>query len=144
MKLLFRQCLAFPLFLCASMVAAGASADVVVVVSARSGVTSLSAGQITKIFLDKTDTLPNGEKAVPIDQAEGSQIRDEFYSKVLNKNSSRISAYWAKVIFAGKGHPPKQMEGNVSVRRAVADNPNAIGYIDRSTVDSSVRIVLDP
>lgn len=144
MKTLFRHYLALPLFLAVAISAANASADVVVIVSARSAVTHLTAEQVAKIFLDKTDVFPNGGKADPVDQAEGRAIRDEFYSKVLSKSSPQLAAYWARIIFTGDGHPPKQLEDNWAVKKAVADNPNAIGYIDKSAVDSSVRIILAP
>ncbi len=126
------------------MVAASAAAEVVVVVSAKSHVTSLTREQTAKIFLGKASNFPNDGNAVPIDQAEGSKIRDEFYTKVTNKSSSQLTAYWAKVIFTGGGQPPTLLEGNDAVRSAVANNPNAIGYIDKSAVDSSVRVILAP
>jgi ABC-type phosphate transport system substrate-binding protein len=140
MKISFFNCLMLALL----MPAANAIAEVVVVVSARSAITNLPAEQVAKIFLDKTDTFPDGGNAIPIDQAEGNASRDEFYAKVLNKSPAQVSAYWAKIIFTGDGHPPKRLGGNVSVRKAVADNPNAIGYIDRNSVDGSVRVILAP
>lgn len=141
---MFSGLLIFPLFLYSSIFAASANADVVVVVSAESAVTRLSAEQTTRIFLGKVTTFPNGTDAVPIDQVERNPVRDEFYSRVANKSSSQLAAYWAKIIFTGDGNPPKQMEGNESVKKAVARNPNAIGYIDKNAVDSSVRVILVP
>ena len=126
------------------MYAVSACADVVVVVSANSTVTRLTAEQVINIFLGKTDIFPNGNSAVPIDQAEGNPIREEFYSKIANKNPSQISAYWAKIIFTGDGFPPKLLKDNMAVKKAVSDNPNAIGYIDKSVVDRSVRVILAP
>jgi len=127
-----------------STVTASAHADVVVIVSAKSPITSITAEQTARIFLGKVSTLPDDGDAVPIDQAEGSAIRDEFYSKVVHKNSSQLSAYWAKVIFTGDGRPPEKLESNVAVRKAVANNPNAIGYIDKNAVNRSVRVILAP
>lgn len=144
MKPSFRNCWALFSFLALSMAAANASADVVVVVSAKSIVTSLTAEQITKIFLGKTKTFPNGGNVAPVDQAEGNPIRNEFYSKVANKSPSQISAYWARIIFTGDGQPPKLLGDNAAVKKAVADDPNAIGYIDKSAVDNSVRVILAP
>jgi ABC-type phosphate transport system substrate-binding protein len=141
---LFHNCLLPSLFLAVSMYAANAYADVVVIVSASSPVVRLTSEQIAEIFLGKADTFPNGGNAVPIDQAEGSSIRNEFYSRIANKRPSQISAYWARIIFTGEGYPPKQMEGDAVVRKAVANNPHAIGYIDQSVVDSSVRVILEP
>lgn len=121
-----------------------AQAEVVVVVSSKSSVTSLTAEQTAKIFLGKVVTFPNERTAFPIDQPEGSAIRDEFYSKVAHKNSSQLTAYWAKIIFTGEGRPPQLISGDVAVRKAIANNPNAIGYIDKSAVNRSVRVVLKP
>jgi hypothetical protein len=47
-------------------------ADVVPVVSAKSQVQELSKNQVIDIFLGRANRFPNGEPAVPIDQAEGS------------------------------------------------------------------------
>ena len=141
---IIRNCLTLPLLLAMSAVTASAHAEVVVIVSAKSPVTSLTAEQTARIFLGKTNSFPDDGDAVPIDQAEGSAIRDEFYSKVVHKNSSQLSAYWAKVIFTGDGRPPEMLESNVAVRKAVAKNPKVIGYIDKSAVDKSVRVILAP
>ena len=123
---------------------ANAQTNVVVVVSSKNPITSLTAEQTTKIFLGKVVTFPNGQTAFPIDQPEGSAIRDEFYSKVTHKNPSQLTAYWAKVIFTGDGRPPMLLADNIAVRKAIAKNPNAIGYIDKSAVNRSVRVVLEP
>jgi ABC-type phosphate transport system substrate-binding protein len=139
-----RTCLSLPLFLVLSIFTVSAHADVVVIVSAKSPITNLTAEQTARIFLGKVSSFPDDRDAVPVDQAEGSTIRDEFYLKVVHKNSSQLSAYWAKVIFTGDGRPPEKLESNVAVRKAVAKNPNLIGYIDKSAVDKSVRVILVP
>jgi ABC-type phosphate transport system substrate-binding protein len=141
---IIRYCLTVPLLLAAAMISTSAHADVVVIVSAKSHITKLTTEQTARIFLGKASNFPDDGDAVPIDQSEGSAIRDEFYSKVVHKNSSQLSAYWAKVIFTGDGHPPEKLESNVAVRKAVAKNPNVIGYIDKSAVDKSVRVILEP
>jgi ABC-type phosphate transport system substrate-binding protein len=141
---MLRNRLTFFLFLAVATASASAHADVVVIVSAKSPVKHLTAEQAAKIFLGKTSSFPDNGDAVPIDQAVGSPIRDEFYAKVTHKNPSQLSAYWAKVIFTGDGRPPAMLDGNAAVRKAVASNPNAIGYIDKSAVNKSVRVILAP
>jgi ABC-type phosphate transport system substrate-binding protein len=136
--------LKFTLLLALLSLAFSAKAEVVVVVSSKSSVTSLTAEQTAKIFLGKVVTFPNDRTAFPIDQPEGSAVRDEFYSKVTHKNASQLTAYWAKIIFTGEGRPPQLIAGDAAVRKAVANNPNAIGYIDKSAVNRSVRVVLKP
>ena len=141
---MFRNCLLLSLLVAGMAVAADSCAEVVVVVSHKSPIKSLTAEQTAKIFLGKVVTFPDGTTAVPVDQPEGSAVRDEFYAKVAHKSPSQLTAYWAKVIFTGDGRPPKLLTDNVAVRKAIAGNPNAIGYIDKSAVNRSVRVVLKP
>jgi len=129
-------------FMLLATVAASAHAEVVVIVSERSPVISLTAEQTAKIFLGKTSRFPDNGAAFPVDQVEGSEVRKEFYEKVVHKNPTQLSAYWARVIFTGNGKPPVELEGNITVRSVVAKNRNAIGYIDKRYVNRSVRVVL--
>ncbi|MFA6921364.1 MAG: phosphate ABC transporter substrate-binding protein [Gallionella sp.] len=126
------------------MFVANAYADVVVIVSARSAVNRLTAEQTGRIFLGKVNAFPGGGNVVPVDQSEGTAIRDEFYARIVRKSAAQLTAYWAKMVFTGDGFPPKLLNGNVAVKHAVSNDPEAIGYIDRSAVDSSVKVVLDP
>jgi ABC-type phosphate transport system substrate-binding protein len=116
-------------------------ADVVAVVSAKSPVTTLSMSQVADIFSSKASRFPNGVLAFPIDQAEGSAVRDEFYNKVVGKTAVQIKAYWSKIIFTGRGQPPPSVSNDIEMKKRISDNPAAIGYIDRSLVDDSVRVV---
>jgi ABC-type phosphate transport system substrate-binding protein len=113
----------------------------VVVVGAKSPVTSLSKEQASDIFLGKMLSLPGGGAAELIDQPESSALRDEFYSKVAGKSAAQAKQYWSKLAFTGKGTPPKEAGGSAEVKRMVAANPNAIGYIEKSAVDGSVKAV---
>ena len=119
-------------------------ADVVAVVSSTSPITSLSKAQVTDIFLCKVNRFPNGALAVPIDEAEGSPAREEFYVLYAGKSSAQVMSYWAKIIFTGRGQPPKAVASSLEVRKLLAANPQAIGYIERSSVDSSVKILSQP
>ena len=121
---------------------AAAHADVVVVVSASSSVTQLSKDQVADIFLGQAASFPGGGQAVPVDQ--DAAAHDEFYTRVTGKSAAQIKAYWAKQSFSGKGTPPKSVAGDDDVKKFVAANPNAIGYIERSKVDASVKTVFAP
>jgi ABC-type phosphate transport system substrate-binding protein len=116
-------------------------ADVVAVVSAKSQITTLSMSQVADIFFGRVSRFPNGVQAFPVDQAEGTAVRDEFYSKVVGKNAAQIKAYWSKIIFTGRGQPPPIVSNNIEMKKRISENPAAIGYIDRALVDESVRIV---
>ena len=124
-----------------SLASAVAMADVVAVVSAENSVTALNKSQLADIFLGKTNRFPDGTQAAPIDQAEGSAARNEFYDKIVGKTAAQIKAYWSKIIFTGRGQPPPTVSSSLEMKKRISENPAAIGYLDRSMVEDSLRVV---
>ena len=129
------------LLACASIESGARAEDVVAVVSAKSPVTVLTSSQVADIFLGKTSRFPDGSQATPIDQPEDSPVRDRFYSQVAGKSPAQVKAHWSKIIFTGRGQPPTQASSGAEVKKMIVQNPSAIGYIDSSLVDESVRVV---
>jgi ABC-type phosphate transport system substrate-binding protein len=117
------------------MAANWACADVVVVAGAGSLISSLSREQSSDIFLGKTTSV------TPLDQPESSPLREEFYSKVTGKTASQAKSHWSKLSFTGRGTPPKEGRNSDDIKRQVADNPKLVGYIEKSAVDSTVKVI---
>lgn len=118
------------------------TAQAQVVVVAGKGVADMSKEQVADIYLGRASSLPGGGTAVLIDQAEASPLRDEFYSKVTGKSAAQAKSHWSKLAFTGKGTPPKEAGSSADVKKAVAGTPGGIGYIEKSAVDDTVKVVL--
>jgi ABC-type phosphate transport system substrate-binding protein len=123
---------------------AGAHADVVAVVSAKSALKSLSKRQIADIFLGRQIRYPDGQVAVPVDQAVGATSRDEFYASFAALSPEQLKAHWAKIVFTGRGKPPKAVASAAEVKKLIGADPLTIGYLDRSAVDDSVKVLAPP
>jgi ABC-type phosphate transport system substrate-binding protein len=118
-----------------------ALADVVAVVSAKSQVDHLSKKELADLFLGRTARLPDGSQVMPVDQEEGSPARSEFYTEFVGKSPAQMREHWSKIIFTGRGKPPFAVANDAATRKLVAGNPHAIGYIDRSQLDNSVKVL---
>lgn len=128
--------------LCFSFSSALVAADIVVVVHPTNSIDAISKEDSAKIFLGKLKSFTNGESAIPLDQQEGVKERDSFYAKVAKKSNSQLKSYWSRLIFTGKGQPPRAVSNGDEVKEAIAANPNMISYMNGSEVDSSVKVVL--
>lgn len=124
------------LLLCASLFA-----EIAVIVNVNSGVESLDAETVKKIFMGKKRHFPNGLKALPVDQKAESAIFGDFYEAVADKSATAISQYRARRQFAGKGNAPRKVESAGEVIAQVKNNENMIGYVDRIDVTDEVRVV---
>lgn len=117
-----------------------ACAEIAVIVNPANG-DIISKDDISSLYLGKTKTFPGGKNAIPLDRTEGSPARVEFVSKVIDKDEAQMKAYWSRLIFTGKGVPPKIVESDTEVKEMVARNLDAIGFIDAAAVDSTVKVV---
>ncbi len=126
----------FVLFAGLCVVSMPVMAELVVVVSPKNSATTMNNEQVAQFFLGTSNSLK------PIDQSDGSPIRAEFYKKVADKEPSQVKAIWSKLVFTGKGKPPKELASSADVKKAIEADPNAIGYIEKSAVDSSVKVIL--
>ncbi len=102
---------------------------------------NLNQETVTKLYLGKQDKFPSGKKAIVIDQEPGEDIRDEFYTKVVNKNSAQLKSYWSRLIFTGQGLPPKRVLDDDEVLELITDNPNLVGYVSGEADVSGVKVL---
>ncbi|MBE0361270.1 MULTISPECIES: type 2 periplasmic-binding domain-containing protein [Pseudoalteromonas] len=116
------------------------SAEVVIVVHPSNN-SSFDQSEITKIFLGKVKSFSDGNIAVPLNQDSGSAARKEFGSNVLSKSGSQLKAYWSKLVFTGKGSPPKEVGSDADVIDLVSKNPSMIGYVGAASLTDSVKSV---
>lgn len=108
--------------------------DIVVIVNPAAK--AISKDQIADLYLGRTGGL------TPIDQTAGSAIYVKFYKQATGRDVAQVKAIWSRILFTGRGLPPKQLPDSAAVKQAIAANPNAVGYIEKSAVDASVKVVL--
>jgi ABC-type phosphate transport system substrate-binding protein len=125
--------------LCALVFAALAASniqaeDIVVIVNPAAK--AISKDQIADLYLGRSGGL------TPIDQTAGSAIYVQFYKQATGRDVAQVKAIWSRILFTGRGLPPKQLPDSAAVKQAIAANPNAVGYIEKSAVDASVKVVL--
>jgi ABC-type phosphate transport system substrate-binding protein len=131
MKIAFRTTVLTAL----TLAAAAANAEVVVIVSAKSTATTMTANDIASIYLGKSTSMKPVDNATP--------VRAQFYTTVAGKDEAQVKAIWSKLVFTGKATPPKQLPSSAEVVKAIAADPNAIGYVEKTAVDGTVKVVYE-
>lgn len=110
--------------------------ELVVVVNPKNPATRMLTEQAAQFFLGKSTVF------TPIEYDDGVAIRNDFYTKVLQKDAAQVKSIWSKLVFTGKGTAPKEFKTAAEVKKAIAADPSAIGYMDKSAVDDSVKVIL--
>lgn len=118
-----------------------AEEDIVVIVNNNTSTTSLSAEEIRKIFLSRIKYSPDSLAWIIIDYPDGHIVKHAFYKTATRKNVSALRAYRVKRAFSGKMKWPKVLLDANQVKDYVKTHKNAIAYIHKSKLDSSVRAI---
>jgi len=130
--------LAMGLTLCAAMAQDDGRLAVIVHPERRAG---LSVDEVAQIYLRRKRHWDDGETIVPLNLASGTPLRAEFSQRVLRQSEARLADYWNRRYFDGL-MPPATLASTAAVRRYVAADPRAIGYVPAAEVDRSVRVIL--
>jgi ABC-type phosphate transport system substrate-binding protein len=120
----------------AGMMTPVCATEIVVIVNQKNPATRMFSEQAAQFFIGKSSLF------TPVEHNDGAALRTEFYTKVLGKDSAQVKAIWSKLVFTGKGTAPKEFGSSAEVKKAVAADPTAIGYIEKSAVDDSVKVIL--
>ena len=122
------------------MAATFASAEVVVIVNASSPINSATAEEIQQVFLGKRNEI-GGVSVAAVSLTKNNEVREVFYDKVVDKTPSQLNAYWSRLIFTGKGKPPKQYFDDAEVLETVLEEEDSVGYIDSSSIAEGVKVI---
>jgi hypothetical protein len=101
----------------------------------------LSLEEVAQIYLRRKRFWNDGSIIVPLNLPSQAPLRTHFSRLVLNQTEPRLADYWNQQYFYGV-LPPTTLASTEAVRRYVASDPNAIGYVPVSEVDGSVRVIL--
>jgi ABC-type phosphate transport system substrate-binding protein len=94
--------------------------------------------EMKQIFCGAKIAWENGNKVQVADQAE-SEIGKKFYDKFIGKSAIQVRSQWMKLVLSGQAAAPIKCTDDTAVKKAVAENPNAVGYILSSSVDATVK-----
>jgi len=125
-----------------ALLSAGAShaADFAIIVN-KTNASSVDKALVARLYTGDAKTWADGSQVSLIDQNVDNPLRAQFTTEITGKSVSSMKALWAQHAFSGKALPPKIVDGDADVKKAVAANKNAIGYIKATSVDDSVKVV---
>jgi ABC-type phosphate transport system substrate-binding protein len=120
-----------------------ADAAVDVIVNPSNSISTLSPSDLHRIYLGDKSTWPNGKHIFLVMAAPGSPERAAILKTVFKMSETDYAKYFLQASFTGAvSAPPKDASSPSEIKQLVAQNPGAIGYINDSDADGSVKVLL--
>lgn len=122
-------------------------ADVAVIVHRDSPLTSMTAREVSDLYLGRARNVAAGNPHAPLvlavyDQPANSPLRELFFQRLNGMAIKQVNAYWARLRFSGEVLSPPVAPDSRAVLEIVQRQANAIGYVESELVDGSVRVIL--
>ncbi len=116
--------------LLACLVPTLAFAEGVVVIVSKANANAIDKALVAKIYTGESRTWAGGGSIASFDLPEDNLLRDDFDGSIVGKSMTSLKALWS------------QAATDDDVKKAVAANKNAIGYIQARNADDTVKVVL--
>jgi ABC-type phosphate transport system substrate-binding protein len=114
-------------------------AQIVVVVNPHNPVRNLSLEELRRLYLGRTTTFSQN---LPVSLMEQAIVSDAFYQVALGMNEARLRQHWIGIVFSGEtAKPPRSFTVAEDLKRAVAENPGAIAFIDLAETDAGMKVL---
>jgi len=122
--------------------ARSAFAEVAVVVNKANPATTVTKGALGRYFLKKTTMWDTDIKIAPVDLPATDPVREEFSRTILGRTPRGVESHWISQSLLGGKSAPEVVNNSTLVKKYVAADPGAIGYINISDLDDSVKRVV--
>lgn len=120
--------------------AISAAADYLIIVNKDNG-NAINDDFLSRAYRGEAKSWPGGGSVTTVALPEESAARVAFDKAVLGKSPGQSRALWSQLTFTGKAVPPKMVETDEDVVKAVSENKNAIGYVSAKANITAVKVV---
>ena len=137
-------CLAGCILLCLPVLAIAdqqGADSLVIIVSPQQTPLSVSTNALRAIFGMRLRNWPNQTPAHVFVLRDDNPVHSVFSKQILNIYPHQLRLAWDRLVFSGTGQAPTEVNSEEAMREQVAKTPGAIGYLPRSMVDDSVRVL---
>ena len=117
------------------LIAQSSNSDFIVVANKQIAGESINKKALKGIYLCEVKNWSNGNKIIVVNLDGGG----DFYQNLFGKTSVQMQAYWLNMRIKYSVDLPVTKKDAASVKRFIASNKGAIGFIKKSDLDDTVK-----
>ena len=116
--------------------------NVAIIVSKDNPTMEISSKDLVKIFRQERQYWEGGKKIYLIMRETGTPEKTLVMKTIYQMDDAELKKYWLGKVFKQEiASFPKTLSSNEAVKRFVRQAPNAIGFIDASSADDTVKVL---
>ena len=118
-------------------IAQSSNSDFVIVANKQMAGSSIDKKALKGIYLREVKNWGNGNKIIVVNMEDSG----DFYQNLFGKSAVQMQAYWLNMRIKYSVDLPVTQPDSDSVKQFVASNKGAIGFIKKSDLDDTVKVL---
>jgi ABC-type phosphate transport system substrate-binding protein len=119
-----------------------AAADVAVVVNPANPQSETSEVELVRIFRLDRQHWPGGGRIYLVLREAGAPTKEIVLRRLYRMNNLELKQFWLGKLYSGAiASFPRIAPSDAAVMQIVSQAPNAIGFVDATNVDDSVKVL---
>jgi hypothetical protein len=98
--------------------------------------------ELKAVLMGETQRWKNGKRIVIALMKTNTALGKTTSSKIYDMSGDELNKYWLSLVFQGKAQAPVFFTSVSDLQEFVAQNPGAIGIIDKPLASAEVRAVM--
>jgi len=103
---------------------------------------SLKQSELKAIMMGEKQRWKNGKRIIIALMKTNTALGKATSSKIYDMSGDELNKYWLALVFQGKAQAPVFFTSVTDLQNFVAQNPGAIGIVDKPVTGSEVRAVM--
>jgi hypothetical protein len=102
----------------------------------------MKQSELKAVLMGETQRWKNGKRIVIALMKTNTALGKTTSSKIYDMSGDELNKYWLSLVFQGKAQAPTFFTSVSDLQNFVAQNPGAIGIIDKPIASADVRAVM--
>ncbi len=116
--------------------------NVLVAVGNQSGTPSaMKSSELKSILMGETQRWKNGKRILIALMKTNTPLGQITSSKIYDMSGDELNKFWLALVFQGKATAPTFFNSESDLESFVAQNPGAIGIIDKPLSGNGIKII---
>ena len=137
-----RKCLPVLLLLAIGFAAGAQDMQLTVIGNVTGAPSQMRSSELVSVLKGEKQRWSDGTKVTIYIMKTTTPIGQSTCKRIYNWSGDKVKRYWLELSFSGKADAPTFCNSVEELESYVAQNPGAIGIVDRSSSSNGVKMIL--
>ena len=140
--LLSSRCLLIVLILSINLIAKSQETTLVAVGNQSGAPSQMKLSELKSVLMGERQRWKNGNRIIIALMKTNTTIGKNISARIYEMSGDELNKFWLALVFQGKAQAPNFFNSASDLENFVAQNPGAIGILDKFITDPEIKAIM--